>query len=875
MTTPVRRQYLKLKRQYPDAILFFRMGDFYEAFDDDAQTIAKELNIVLTARESKGVKTPMAGVPHHAADSYIARLVKAGYKVAICEQVGQVSKKLMKREVVRVITPGTVIEPSLLEAKKNNYLVALFWGKTPGLAYIDITTGKFASTILQGDDVERLILDEVVRLSPAEILVSNEQPELMEILKPLQIPITELEGWMFEFDKATQTILEHFSVSTLDGFGLANKPFIIRAVGAVLQYLMQTQKNMLPQITDLSTYSTSEFMVLDNQTRRNLELTQTMRGQSHKGSLVDVLDKTVTAMGGRLLRTWIQQPLLNVELLNKRLDAVEAFYQSTATRTEIAIAMKKIADIERLTSRVMQGLASPRELVDLRRSLTNIPNVIECLRKTDQPRLLKLANQLNPCTPVLILLQQAIVDNPPSKLSKGDVIRLGYSAELDSILKGTKKARQWIADLERNERHRTGIKKLKVGFNKVFGYYIEVSKNQLRLVPLDYIRKQTLKDVERYFTPELKEYESLLLHAEERQAKLEGSLFLDVLEEAAEYHSDLYQTAQVLAHIDLYMALGHIAAIADYVRPCLSDDDVIDIKDGRHPVVEFMERESLYRPVVYPTSLGTFVPNDTYLSDKALIWVITAPNMGGKSTFLRQVALIVLMAQIGSFVPARMAKIGLVDRIFTRIGAQDEIHTGQSTFMVEMIETAVILSQCTSKSLIILDEIGRGTSTYDGLAIARAVIEYIHDNPNSQAKTLFATHYHELIELEKYLPHVKNYNVAVTQEGNDVIFLHKVVPGGVDNSYGIYVAQLAGIPKSVIERANEILSDLENSQTVQQQNKQIRQAFGSHQTSFFPTETHPVVEELKVLKIEELSPLEALNILFNLRKRAVEGQGLP
>lgn len=863
MSTPVRQQYLQLKKRHPDAILLFRLGDFYETFDEDAYVVARELNIVLTGREAgKGNKIPMAGVPHHAAESYIARLVKAGHKVAICEQVGKETiDGLMPREVVRIITPGTVVEPSLLEAKEHNYLACLSPQAGPdriGLAYLDVTTGHFAATVLQGDEIERLITAELARLSPAELIVPQNHPPL----NGFEGPLTPLEDWRFEPGKATHILLDHFGVSTLDGFGLGGKTPAIQAAGAILQYVHQTQKGAVAQITALSYYNLSSFMILDGHTRRNLELTQTLRGAGGKGSLVEVLDQTITPMGGRLLRTWIQQPLLDVAALNRRLDAVEAFFSSTPMRAEVKDALKGIADVERLTSRVLQQIAHPRNLLDLRHSLERIPALMAVLQAAENPHFTAMAQQLDPCAEVVKLLAQAIVDDPPALVSKGGVIRPGFSAELDGVINGSREARRWIAGLEERERERTGIK-LKVGFNKVFGYYIEVTKAEMTKagadqVPADYIRKQTLVNAERYITPELKEYESLILNAEERQIEIETRVFQEVTAQVAARQKALYRNAAGLAYLDVVLSLAQVAAQNHYVRPHLSDDDVIDIVDGRHPVVEQTVQASIQ---------GAFVPNDTRLSATELIWIITGPNMSGKSTLLRQVALIVLLAQIGSFVPAARAGIGLVDRIFTRIGAQDEIHAGQSTFMVEMVETAALLAQSTPRSLLVLDEIGRGTSTYDGMAIARAIVEYIHNNPHLRAKTLFATHYHELVEIDKYLPHVRNYNVAVSENEGRVVFLHKIIPGGADKSYGVHVAQLAGIPKPVISRANEILRELEQNAALQAEKAQIKRAFSGQQLSFLGPEIHPVVEALQALKVEELSPLEALNKLFELQQQ--------
>ncbi len=855
MSTPVRRQYLQLKSEHPDAILFFRMGDFYEAFDEDAHTLARELNLVVTTRD-KSSNIPMAGVPHHAADAYIARLVKAGYKVAICEQVGKEAVKgLMPREIVRIITPGTVVEPTLLEAKQANYLACLAFSSKnnqAGLAHIDISTGEFAVTFLHGENIERAITDELARLNPAELIIAESEAPPAH----LNCHITTLEDWRFDIETATQVLTQHFQVRTLNGFGLDGKPSAIQSAGAILQYLIQTQKGAVAQITGLRFYSTHTFMMLDSHTRRNLELTQTLRGQSGKGSLVDVLDKSVTPMGGRLLRTWLNQPLLDVTALNQRLDAVDAFYGNTAIRAELYPKLKHIADIERLASRVLQGIAHPKNLADLRQSLNAIPAIIDILRQAKHPQFDALADNLGPCPAVITLLEQSLVDDPPTQSTKGGIIKAGFSDELDAVLNGSKGARQWIANLEAIERERTGIPKLKVGFNKVFGYYIEISKSFSQIAPPEYIRKQTLVNAERFITPELKDYETLILNAEERQNEIESRIFQEIVAQVAAHHKTLFHTAETLAKLDVFRALGQIAAENNYVRPILADDDLLDIVDGRHPVVEHSDL----------SLSGGFVPNDTRLSNNALIWIITGPNMSGKSTLLRQVALIVLMAQIGSFVPAKSARIGVVDRIFTRIGAQDEIHAGQSTFMVEMVETAALLSQSTPRSLLILDEIGRGTSTYDGLAIARAIVEYIHNNPKLRAKTLFATHYHELVELENILPHVENHNVAVADNHGQIVFLHKIIPGGADKSYGVHVAKLAGMPQPVIRRANEVLADLENGAVP----KHISPAENSKaaQLSFLAPETHPVIDALKSLKIEEMSPLEALNKLYELQQFA-------
>lgn len=876
MTTPVRRQYLQIKKQYPDTIVFFRLGDFYETFDEDAKTIAKALDIVLTSRKvAANQRVPMAGVPHHSAESYIARLIRAGFKVAICEQIGSDPiNGLVPREVTRVITPGTVVEDSLLSDTENNYLAAIILRQQrAGIAYVDITTGEFAATQLQGDDIDRLLLNEITRLKPAELLAPDAASSAP--VAALRTPTSLYEEWRFELEHARQELQRHFDVATLDGFGLHGKPLAVQAAGAIIQYLNDTQKQALGHISRLTAYSTDSFMDLDASTRRNLELTETIRGGSGQGSLLHVLDKTITPMGGRLLRTWLHQPLLDVEALNSRLDDVELFTGATLARGDSRARLKDMADLERLTNRVSQGIALPRDLRAIQRSLEAVPEIqrtIDGLRPLNgseaerkiQNLKARIQSQLDGCPEIVALIAHAIAAEPPAVLSKVGVIRPGFSAELDGIIAGSRDAKKWVAGLEGVERQRTGIPSLKVGFNKVFGYYIEVTRAHAGRVPAEYIRKQTLVNAERYITPELKEYESLILNADERQLEVEQRIFKEVCAQIAAAADKLLKTSRALAYLDVMTALAEVALANNYTRPELANDDALEISGGRHPVVERM-------PLTDAEGIPTaFVPNDVLLSREELIHIITGPNMSGKSTFLRQVALIVLMAQIGSFVPASRARVGLVDRIFTRIGAQDEIHAGQSTFMVEMVETAAILSQSTPRSLLILDEVGRGTSTYDGLAIARAVVEYIHNNPKIRAKTLFATHYHELTEVAKILPHVRNYNVAVAEEGSRVIFLHKIVPGGADRSYGIHVAQIAGIPKAVIDRANEVLEQLEGNADMRDRREATRQVISGVQMSFLPPETHPLVEEIKALDVDSLSPLEALNTLYKLKKQASE-----
>lgn len=849
--TPLRQQYLRIKKQYPDTIVMFRLGDFYETFDDDAKIVSSVCNIVLTARDmGTGNRVPLAGVPYHAVESYLAKLIHAGYKVAIVEQTSdEPIKGLMERQVTRVVTPGTVVEPTLLEEKRNNYLAALVADATrAGIAYADITTGVFAATEVSLREAR----PELERLQPAELLVSEKEIRDLRLeITNLQSPISNLQSP--DFDTAHQTLCEHFQVATLDGFGLGGMPLATRAAGAIIRYLQDNQKTALAQLTTLKTYSTRAFMTLDPATRRNLELTQTIRSGAVKGSLLGVLDETRTAMGARLLREWLTQPLLDVHALNARLDRVEVFYRDTARREAVRDLLKRVADLERLTNRVVQGIATPRDVVAIRASLEVVPKIAESFRFqiSSSPETLNLKLEtLDVCPDLVALIARAIVPDPPANLNNGGVIAPGFSSELDSIANAAKNAKDWVANLERKERERTGIKSLKVGYNKVFGYYIEVTTPNLPQVPPEYIRKQTLANAERFITPELKEYESLILNAEERLIELETTLFKEVCAQIAGAAPRLLATARALAEIDVYAALAEVAVRYRYVRPQLNNGDTIHIVAGRHPVVELMLRDE------------PFVPNDVHLSPDELIHIITGPNMSGKSTFLRQVALMVLMAQIGSFVPADAATIGLVDRIFTRIGAQDEISAGQSTFMVEMVEAANILTHATRKSLIILDEIGRGTSTYDGIAIARAIVEYIHNHPQLQAKTLFATHYHELVALEEYLPKVRNYNVSVLEQGGRVVFLHKIVRGGADKSYGIHVAQLAGIPKAVVHRAEEVLKELEELQQV----GRLHRGAGVQMALFAPSD--PLRDEIAQLDVLSLSPLEALNKLYELVEKA-------
>jgi len=856
-STPIRQQYLRIKRKYPQAIVLFRLGDFYETFDEDARIASRELEIVLTSREmGKGNKVPLAGIPYHALDNYLARLINRGYKVAICEQVTKPgeTKGLVEREVIRLVTPGTVVEPSLLDSKTNNYLTSLVLGEEEvGIAYVDITTSEFATTqvALQRANVE------LERLKPSEIITAKGS-ELSEL--GLTIPVTRLDGYWFELEVAQQTVLDHFGASTLDGFGCAQLPLAIRAAGAIIHYIQETQKGVLGQLTRLSTYSTNSFMALDVNTQKNLELFQRSHSGATSGSLLSIIDLTKTAIGGRLLKRWLGQPLLDITELVKRQDAIGWFYDNSLARKQTISLLGEVADLERLINRVRSNIASPRELVTLRRSLEVIPK-LKGLLESDSP-IDWLKGELKPCQDVIELISEAIAEQPPASLDEEGIVRQGFSEELDSLRLASKNAKQYLASLELQERKKTGIKSLKVGFNKIFGYYIEVSKANLSQVPQDYIRKQTLVGGERFFTPELKEYESLILNARDRITELETNIFHRVCRQVATASERILAVADALAKMDVFSSLAEVAVRYSYVRPELTADNELVITQGRHPVVE--------RSLVE----GSFVPNDTYLSnDDAQLIVLTGPNMSGKSTYLRQLALIVLLAQIGSFVPATSATIGVVDRIFTRIGAREDLAAGQSTFMVEMVETANILNNATPRSLIILDEIGRGTSTYDGLSIARAVAEYIHNYPRLGAKTLFATHYHEMVELASFLPRVKNFNVAVAEEAGEVIFLYKIVPGGVDKSYGVHVAKLAGLPKSVVHRAEEVLLELESDSSRMKETTKGRRRKKEvePQLPLFGQKS-PLLEELEKLDIDSLTPLEALTKLYELQKKAREGE---
>ncbi|MCH8993730.1 MAG: DNA mismatch repair protein MutS [Chloroflexi bacterium] len=887
--TPIRRQYLEIKRRYPHAIVFFRLGDFYETFDDDAKLVARELEITLTSKPmGKGVRVPLAGVPYHAVDGYLARLVGKGYKVAICEQMSDpaTSKGLVEREVVRVITPGTVVESSLLDERTNNYLVALapagrrsggrdgVWDNPQavvGLAYADVSTGEFAA----GEVTVGALAGELVRLRPAELLL----PEGVAPFDDSGAPVTPVERDWFLTDVAEAALREQFAVASTEAFGLAGQPAAVAAAGGLLQYLRENQRSSLAQVTHLRACRPEGFLLLDAASRRNLELFAGGREGRREHSLLGVLDLTKTAMGARLLSRRLGQPLLERPAIESRLDQVEHFFASALRRGRVRELLASAPDIERLCSRVVMNLATPRDLVGLRQGLELAP----ALRDATAPEagsgelsraVAELAGRLRPCDDAVAAIAQAIADEPGATLEQGNVVRAGFSQELDSLRAITRDTKRYVAELEAQERERTGIRSLRVGYNRVFGYYIEVSKPNLSLVPDEYERRQTLVGGERYVTPQLKEYETRILTAHERSAEIEAQVFRQVCGQVAAASAQLLALAAAIAELDVAAALAEAAVRYGYVRPKVDEGDELEIKEGRHPVVERTLAEGAPLPAA-----GGFVPNDTRLSnDDAQIVILTGPNMAGKSTYLRQVALIALMAQIGSFVPATQARIGLIDRIFTRVGAQDDLASGQSTFLVEMLETANILHNATPRSLIVLDEIGRGTSTYDGMAIARAVVEYLHNRAEVAAKTLFATHYHELVDLANQLPRVRNENVAVAEEDGRVVFLHKIVPGGADRSYGIHVAELAGLPKAVVQRAREVLAALEDGSATLTTGEAKLAPRGPANA---PLEQLPLVsarsqllEELAALDMDAMTPLEALTKLFELREQAREsGKG--
>lgn len=800
--TPLMEQYQRIKTQYPQALLFFRLGDFYELFGDDAKLASKLLQITLTARHT----VPMCGVPYHSATGYIAKLIRAGYKVAVCEQTEDpaTAKGLVKREIVRIITPGTILEDNLLERTNNNFLSAIALdqdNKTFSLATADISTGEFMATQFKGDTSLEQLATEIARLSPAEILLpesAKTNTSLGRICQSYQKLLNFREDWAFNYQNNYVKLITHFNVGTLKGFGLENQITVVQAAGAIIDYLEETQKQSLAHLKRITYYNVEDHMILDESTLRHLEIMANQQESSSQNTLLATLDQTQTPMGSRLLKRWLTQPLIKVAQINKRLEAVEELYNNGINRRNVRELLKEVADLERLISRITCGTANPRDLVGLKNSLYLLPKIKEFALNLRSELLVEIIDAVKPLPEIAEMVDKAIINEPPVSVKEGGMIKRGYHAELDKLYTAKSSSKEFLANLELKEKERTGINSLKVRFNSVFGYYIEITKAHLDAVPQDYVRKQTLVNAERFITPELKDHETLILRAEEEINKLEYDVFNQVRQEIAKETAAIQRTATSLAQLDVLISFAETATINDYHKPVVDEGGTLTLKDCRHPVVETML-----------ATAEKFVPNDVSLdTEDNMIHIITGPNMAGKSTYIRQVALCVLMAQIGSFVPAKEARIGIVDRIFTRIGSGDNIARGESTFMVEMTETANILNNATKRSLLILDEIGRGTSTFDGISIAWAVVEFLHEKG---FRTLFATHYFELTELSQTLPRVKNYNVLVREWQDKIVFLRKVVPGVADKSYGIHVAKLAGLPLTIIERSKQILDDLETN----------------------------------------------------------------
>ena len=873
--SPMMQHYLKTKEEYSDCILFYRLGDFYEMFFDDAITVSRELEITLTGKDcGQAERAPMAGIPFHAAEGYIARLISKGYKVAICEQMEdpKEAKGIVKREVIRVVTPGTVIESNLLEEKKNNYIMSIYkTGIYYGLGVCDVSTGDFYATQICENNNFSKLLDEISRYSPSEVIVNKmmfeTKSELSKIQERFKVYVSlEKEE---NFNDETDLLLQMYNVvsdKSKDGKKISNKEqmqeidnknLMVPAINALITYLTETQKTNLEHINTIKIYNITQYMSLDINARRNLELTEKMRDKSKKGTLLWVLDKTSTSMGGRLLRRWINDPLIDVKEINKRLDSVKELKNSIILKGDIIDSLKKVYDIERLAGKIAYGNANGRDLISLKNSVKQLPEVKEILSKTESGMLRELYEELDVLEDVYELIEKSIVEEPPISVKEGGIIKLGYDPEIDQLKKATTEGKTWIVQLEAKEREATGIKGLKVGFNKVFGYFIEVTKSNLGMVPDRYIRKQTLTNAERYVTEELKNLENQILGAEEKVINLEYKAFTDVRESIEKQIQRIQKTSNIVATLDVLTSFATVAEDMNYVKPVVDNEGIIDIKDGRHPVIEKMSQA------------GEFVPNDTYLDKSSnRLAIITGPNMAGKSTYMRQVALITLMAQIGSYVPASEARIGVVDKIFTRVGASDDLSMGQSTFMVEMMEVATILKEATSNSLVILDEIGRGTSTYDGLSIAWAVAEHIADKNLCGAKTLFATHYHELTELEEKIDGVKNYSIAVKEKGEDIIFLRKIVKGGTDESYGVHVARLAGVPQNVTKKANEILRSLErrnilNNRVIEKESKKVV----AGQVDMFNFKLAEVASEFDKIDINQLTPIDALNTIVKMKEK--------
>ena len=873
--TPMMKQYMQTKEEYKDCILFYRLGDFYEMFFDDALTASKELEITLTGKNcGLEERAPMCGIPYHAVDSYLNRLVSKGYKVAICEQVEdpKTAKGIVKREVIRVVTPGTNLDTQGLDETKNNYIMCIvYMADRYGLSVADVTTGEYLVTEL---DSQTKLMDELYKFMPSEI-VCNEAfymsgLDLDDLKNRLHMAIYSLEAWYFDDALCRETLQEHFKVASLEGIGLSDYECGMIASGALLKYLEETQKNSLSHMSRLTRYATGNYMVLDSATRRNLELVETLREKQKRGSLLWVLDKTKTAMGARTLRKYVEQPLIDKKSIVKRLDAVAELKDNAICREEIREYLNPVYDLERLVGKITYQSANPRDLIAFQSSLSMLPSV-KCILKDMESDLLKeIYEELDPLEELYDLVGRAIQEEPPLAMKEGGIIKDGYNEEVDRLRKAKSEGKNWLADLETREREKTGIKNLRIRYNKVFGYYLEVTNSFKDLVPDYYTRKQTLANAERYIIPELKELEDTILGAEDKLCALEYELYCEVRNTIAAELTRIQRTAKAVAKLDVIASLALVAERNNYVRPKINEKGVIDIRDGRHPVVEKM----------IPNDM--FIANDTYLDDKKQrISIITGPNMAGKSTYMRQAALIVLMAQLGSFVPASSANIGLVDRIFTRVGASDDLASGQSTFMVEMNEVANILRNATSKSLLILDEIGRGTSTFDGLSIAWAVVEYISNSKLLGAKTLFATHYHELTELEGKISNVNNYCIAVKEKGDDIVFLRKIVKGGADKSYGIQVAKLAGVPDPVINRAKEIVEELvtaditgkvkdiavQGSETKKKTQKKLDEVDLTQFSLFDTVKDDDVLNELKELDISHMTPMDAMNKLYQLQNK--------
>ncbi len=864
--SPMMQHYLETKKQYKDCVLFYRLGDFYEMFFEDAEIVSRELELTLTGKDcGQEKRAPMSGIPYHAADSYIAKLIEKGYKVAICEQVEdpKQAKGIVKREVIRVITPGTVIESNLLEEKKNNYIMAIYKsGLYFGISVCDISTGEFLATqIVEHNNFARL-LDEISRYSPAEIIVSdmmfNSKTEIEKIKERFETYISKESEESFDGEYELLSGMYNIIDDKNEKIkNLSDKKLAIYAINALLKYLEDTQKTSLDHINTIKIYNTTRYMALDINARRNLEITEKMRDKSKKGTLLWVLDKTSTSMGGRLLRRWLNDPLIDRKEINDRLDAVEELKDSIILRGDVVEALKKVYDIERLAGKISYGNANGRDMISLKNSVKQLPEIKKVLSTTGAGLLKEIYENIDTLNDIYEIIEKSIVDEPPIGVKDGGIIKIGYDPEIDKLKLATTEGKKWILELEAKEREQTGIKGLKVGFNKVFGYFIEVTKSNLSMVPDRYVRKQTLTNCERYITEELKNLENQILGAEERVVTLEYNAFCEIRSSIEKQIQRIQKTATLISTLDVLVSFATVAEDMNYVKPEVDNGGVIDIKEGRHPVIEKM------------ISNSNFVPNDTYLDEEGnRLAIITGPNMAGKSTYMRQVALITLMAQVGSFVPASYAKIGVVDKIFTRVGASDDLSMGQSTFMVEMMEVATILKEATKNSLVILDEIGRGTSTYDGLSIAWAVAEFIADKEKCGAKTLFATHYHELTELENKVEGVKNYSIAVKEKGEDIIFLRKIVDGGTDESYGVHVARLAGVPQVVTKKANEILQSLERRNVLN--NKIIEQTpkkESADQIDMYNYKIAEVAHEIDRIDFNQLTPIDALNTLVKIKEK--------